>query len=121
MGGGRSQVNKAHKTRFASKASRHAHKIGTVSLPPRPSLAPLSAAPHLTGCICFRRQGQEREAREQPPRRRQRCPRRAHPAEQGGQFSIQHRAHLFFSFLGALYAAGQYTICTIALSSNSAG
>jgi pre-rRNA-processing protein TSR1 len=31
MGGGRSQVNKAHKTRFASKASRHAHKIGTAS------------------------------------------------------------------------------------------
>ncbi|KAG2624219.1 hypothetical protein PVAP13_3KG113900 [Panicum virgatum] len=30
MGGGRSQVNKAHKTRFASKASRHAHKIDKV-------------------------------------------------------------------------------------------
>jgi pre-rRNA-processing protein TSR1 len=30
MGSGRSQVNKPHKTRFASKASRHAHKIGTV-------------------------------------------------------------------------------------------
>ncbi|KQK18356.1 hypothetical protein BRADI_1g41930v3 [Brachypodium distachyon] len=27
MGGARSQVNKAHKTRFASKASRHSHKI----------------------------------------------------------------------------------------------
>ncbi|CAL4895990.1 unnamed protein product [Urochloa decumbens] len=30
MGGGRAQVNKAHKTRFASKASRHAHKIDKV-------------------------------------------------------------------------------------------
>uniref|UniRef100_A0ACD6ANC2 Uncharacterized protein n=1 Tax=Avena sativa TaxID=4498 RepID=A0ACD6ANC2_AVESA len=30
MGGARSQVNKAHKTRFASKASRHSHKIDKV-------------------------------------------------------------------------------------------
>ncbi|CAD6334829.1 unnamed protein product [Miscanthus lutarioriparius] len=30
MGGGRAQVNKAHKSRFASKASRHAHKIDKV-------------------------------------------------------------------------------------------
>ncbi|XP_006663372.1 pre-rRNA-processing protein TSR1 homolog [Oryza brachyantha] len=30
MGGARAQVNKAHKTRFASKASRHAHKIDKV-------------------------------------------------------------------------------------------
>ncbi|KAK3129271.1 hypothetical protein QOZ80_6BG0475740 [Eleusine coracana subsp. coracana] len=30
MGGGRAQVNKPHKTRFASKASRHAHKIDKV-------------------------------------------------------------------------------------------
>uniref|UniRef100_A0A0E0J120 Bms1-type G domain-containing protein n=1 Tax=Oryza nivara TaxID=4536 RepID=A0A0E0J120_ORYNI len=30
MGGARAQVNKPHKTRFASKASRHAHKIDKV-------------------------------------------------------------------------------------------
>ncbi|KAJ1264343.1 hypothetical protein BS78_09G256100 [Paspalum vaginatum] len=30
MAGGRAQVNKPHKTRFASKASRHAHKIDKV-------------------------------------------------------------------------------------------
>ncbi|KAG8091465.1 hypothetical protein GUJ93_ZPchr0012g21725 [Zizania palustris] len=30
MGGSRAQVNKPHKTRFASKASRHAHKIDKV-------------------------------------------------------------------------------------------
>ncbi|KAK3157868.1 hypothetical protein QOZ80_2AG0129360 [Eleusine coracana subsp. coracana] len=30
MGGGRAQVNKPHKTRFASKASRHAHKVDKV-------------------------------------------------------------------------------------------
>ncbi|KAK3154012.1 hypothetical protein QOZ80_2BG0184710 [Eleusine coracana subsp. coracana] len=30
MGGGRAQVNKPHKTRFTSKASRHAHKVDKV-------------------------------------------------------------------------------------------
>lgn len=29
MGGSRAQVNKAHKTRFASKSSRNVHKVST--------------------------------------------------------------------------------------------
>ena len=44
MGGGRAQVNKAHKSRFASKASRHAHKIGEYSF----SLVPVSSPPSAT-------------------------------------------------------------------------